>query len=223
MLWRRIHPTYHNYSAIGFTTNWLTISVKFQRRIRATSTPRVTEVGAGLHAGVAHDGGKTRGGCARFSRGLRDNRIAHMYKGRGGGGYCFRRGEPRARACGASQQTEAGSGRGSIRSPARSWTSKKPAARRSAAAARLGSARHGTAPDTKHSQTAWRPPVSFVSAPASRRPRRYYPSTDPAIRRSPVRARVPSVELVNDARSLIPSIISQLPTSLHLIAVLIVI
>lgn len=48
--------------------------------------------------------------------------------------------------------------------PGRSWTSKKRQLAETLP-------RHGTAPDTKHGQTAWRPPVSFLPTPASRRPR----------------------------------------------------
>lgn len=140
--------------------------------IRTMST-RVTEVGE-----------LTRGGSSRWrkdsqrrcdSRGVRDNRIAQRLRGRG---YCFCWGEPRARASGrhnkrkpevAADRFAAPLGRGPRKS--RQLVEALP--------------RHGTAPDTKHSQTAWRPPVSFVSAPASRRPRRYYPSTDPAIYAAP--------------------------------------
>lgn len=112
---------------------------------------------ASLHAGIAaRDGGKTRRWRRRrrlcsSPRGERQSNRTHVQRSRGRG-YCFRRGEPRARASEraggrASQQTEAGSGRGSIlAAPARSWTSKKPVARRGATAARHGT-RHETQPD----------------------------------------------------------------------------
>lgn len=77
----------------------------------------------------------------------------------------------------------------------------KAAARRDAAAAR-----HGTAPDTKHGQTAWRPPVSFLPTPASRRPRTIHRPIRYRVA-PPVRGMLLCAELVNDARSLIPSVI----------------
>lgn len=79
-------------------------------------------------------------------------------------------------------------------SSGRSWTSKKRQPRRGA----------GTAPDTKHGQTAWRPPVSFL--PRRRRRDAHVLSIDrsalyaPRLRRRNSRPRVPGVELVNDTR-----------------------
>jgi len=127
--------------------------------------------------------------AVRFSRGERQSNCTHVQRSRGRG-YCFRRGEPRARANGrhnkrkpevAADRFATPLGRGPRKS--RQLVEALP--------------RHGTAPDTKHSQTAWRPPVSFVSAPASRRPRTIHRPI-PLYVASPVRIRVPSVELVND-------------------------
>lgn len=163
---------------------------------------------ASLHAGWLTMAERLAAALAGWER--QSNRT-HVQRSRGRG-YCFRRGEPCARAC-------------------RRHNKRKPEVAADRFAAPLGRGprksrqlvealpRHGTASDTKHSQTAWRPPVSFVSAPASRRPRRIL-SIDRSdyICRSSVRVRVPSVELVNDARSLIPSVISQLARNVsHLI------
>lgn len=55
------------------------------------------------------------------------------------------------------------------------------------------------ASDTKHGQTAWRPPVSFVPAPASRRPRNVHRPTAP-----PTRFRsAPNQPIAADPRTLL--------------------
>lgn len=149
----------------------LHISVKFHR-IRGDVDAR-----DGSRRAYIRGSSRWRKDSQRLSRGERQSNRTHVQRSRGRG-YCFRRGEPRARGCRrhnkrksevAADRFAAPLGRGPRKS--RQLVEALP--------------RHGTASDTKHSQTAWRPPVSFVSAPASRRPRRYYPSTDPTIYAAP--------------------------------------
>lgn len=182
MLWLRIHPTVTITLSreIGFTTN----SAHYIGEIPAAHSGDSSRGAWRAAPASLHQRGSSPMAEGRFSRGERQSNRRHV---RGGEVIAFAGGEPARASVRASQQTEAGSGCGSIRAT--------PLGRGPRKSRQLVEAlpRHGTAPDTKHCQTAWRPPVSFVSAPASRRPLgRYYPSTDPAIRRSPVRARVPT-------------------------------
>lgn len=112
---------------------------------------------ASLHV-ATHDGRTLAGDCD--SRRAWDRFESRTYTQLAGARLLLSPGcTPRARA---SQQTEAGSGRGSILAPVGRGPRKSGSSPRRC---------RGTAPDTKHDQTAWRPPVSFLPAPASRRPR----------------------------------------------------
>jgi len=118
---------------------------------------RVPEIGE-LTWGGTHDGKTLAGDCDSRRVWDRSNRgCTHKSRGRG---YCYRWVAPRARERHNKRKPEVAADRFPApvgRGPRKSGSSPRRC--------------RGSAPDTKHGQTAWRPPVSFLSAPASRRPR----------------------------------------------------